>query len=152
MVYELNKNIQNVNVYVGDDGKLHFVDSAGADSALPFNNGAFQNVGSVGLSISGDSSYVNCGIDPAKISECKYVKYQTSGGELERYLYVNVNGSTSVTAVTPTALGDNTYEYTCTANQTFANFAGHSNATVMLRATNTAVRFISCKFMASKPT
>jgi hypothetical protein len=36
-VKELNKNIQNVNVHVGDDGKLHFVDSAGADTVLPFS-------------------------------------------------------------------------------------------------------------------
>lgn len=29
-----------MNVYVGeDDGKLHFVNSAGADSVLPFNSG-----------------------------------------------------------------------------------------------------------------
>ena len=28
----------NVNIYVGEDGYLHFVDSAGADTVLPFNN------------------------------------------------------------------------------------------------------------------
>lgn len=33
-----NSNLQNVNVYVGADGKLHFVDSGGADSVLPFNS------------------------------------------------------------------------------------------------------------------
>ena len=27
-----------MNVYVGGDGKLHFVNSGGADSVLPFNN------------------------------------------------------------------------------------------------------------------
>ncbi len=27
-----------MNVYVGSDGKLHFVNSGGADSVLPFNN------------------------------------------------------------------------------------------------------------------
>lgn len=35
---ELNSNLTNVNIYVGDDGKLHFVDSEGADSVLPFSN------------------------------------------------------------------------------------------------------------------
>lgn len=42
---EQNKNIQNTNTkiskiktYVGSDGKLHFVDSAGADSVLPFKS------------------------------------------------------------------------------------------------------------------
>lgn len=43
-MFQLNKNLQNTNTniskiktYVGSDGKLHFVDSAGADSVLPFN-------------------------------------------------------------------------------------------------------------------
>ena len=32
-----NTNISKIKTYVGSDGKLHFVDSAGADSALNFN-------------------------------------------------------------------------------------------------------------------
>ena len=28
-----------INVYVGDDEKIHFVDRTGADSVLPFNKG-----------------------------------------------------------------------------------------------------------------
>ena len=39
-VNEINSNLSNINVYVGkDDGKLHFVDSEGADSVLPFSTG-----------------------------------------------------------------------------------------------------------------
>lgn len=34
---ELSRDLTRVNVYVGGDGKLHFVNSGGADSALPFN-------------------------------------------------------------------------------------------------------------------
>ena len=30
--------MDNINVYVGSDGKIHFVDKDGADTALPFNN------------------------------------------------------------------------------------------------------------------
>lgn len=37
-VNELNRDLGRVNVYVGSDGKLHFVNSGGADSVLPFNN------------------------------------------------------------------------------------------------------------------
>lgn len=37
-VNELNRDLGRVNVYVGGDGKLHFVNSGGADSVLPFNN------------------------------------------------------------------------------------------------------------------
>lgn len=33
----INQNLNNINVYVGDDGKLHYVDKDGADSALPFS-------------------------------------------------------------------------------------------------------------------
>ena len=36
-ITQLNDDTSKINVYVGDDGKLHFVDSEGADSALPFN-------------------------------------------------------------------------------------------------------------------
>ena len=34
----LNSNIGKVNVYVGEDKKLHFVNKDGADSVLPFNS------------------------------------------------------------------------------------------------------------------
>ena len=37
-ITELNRDLGRVNVYVGSDGKLHFVNSGGADSVLPFNN------------------------------------------------------------------------------------------------------------------
>lgn len=37
-VKEVYSSLTNVNVYVGDDEKLHFVDSAGADSVLPFSS------------------------------------------------------------------------------------------------------------------
>lgn len=38
-VKELSNSLTKVNVYVGDDDKLHFVDSAGADTVLPFSGG-----------------------------------------------------------------------------------------------------------------
>ena len=37
LITQLNGKLGNINVYVGSDGKLHFKNSAGADSALPFN-------------------------------------------------------------------------------------------------------------------
>ena len=36
----LISEIKTVNVYVGSDGKLHFVNSGGADSVLPFSQKA----------------------------------------------------------------------------------------------------------------
>lgn len=34
---EINQSLTNINTYVGEDGKLHFVNSTGADTVLPFN-------------------------------------------------------------------------------------------------------------------
>lgn len=34
---QLNSETDRINVYVGSDGKLHFVNKAGADSVLPFS-------------------------------------------------------------------------------------------------------------------
>lgn len=36
---EVKENLTNINVYVGEDKKLHFVNSEGADSVIPFNSG-----------------------------------------------------------------------------------------------------------------
>ena len=38
MITALNSNIGNISVYVGDDGKIHFKNSAGADTALNFKS------------------------------------------------------------------------------------------------------------------
>lgn len=37
----LNSETDRIRVYVGNDGKLHFVNKAGADSVLPFNSFKF---------------------------------------------------------------------------------------------------------------
>lgn len=37
-VNTLNSNIGNISVYVGDDGKIHFKNGAGADTALNFKS------------------------------------------------------------------------------------------------------------------
>lgn len=38
-INEINNSLSQVKTYVGEDGKLHFVDSAGADTVLPFSGG-----------------------------------------------------------------------------------------------------------------
>ncbi len=38
VVNQLNNSLAKVKTYVGEDGKLHFVDSEGADSVLPFSS------------------------------------------------------------------------------------------------------------------
>ena len=36
---QLNNSLTQVKIYVGEDDKLHFIDSEGADSVLPFSKG-----------------------------------------------------------------------------------------------------------------
>lgn len=43
-VSELNGNLNKINVYVGGDGKLHFVNSGGADSALNFSSYPYPEI------------------------------------------------------------------------------------------------------------
>lgn len=40
----LNNNLSKVRIYVGSDGKLHFVNSAGADTVLPFSSGEMIHI------------------------------------------------------------------------------------------------------------
>ena len=39
----LNDDTSNINVYVGEDGQIHFTDVTGADSVLPFSSGSGGN-------------------------------------------------------------------------------------------------------------
>lgn len=36
---EVNRSLTQIKTYVGEDGKLHFINSAGADTVIPFNSG-----------------------------------------------------------------------------------------------------------------
>lgn len=38
-INEQSQSLTNINTYVGKDGKLHFVNSTGADTVIPFNSG-----------------------------------------------------------------------------------------------------------------
>lgn len=51
----INSSLSGIDVYVGDDKKLHFVDSAGADSVLPFSNKAELQVKNLGVIAFDDS-------------------------------------------------------------------------------------------------
>ena len=39
-ITKLNSNCKKINTYVGNDGKIHFVNSGGADTVLNFSSGA----------------------------------------------------------------------------------------------------------------
>lgn len=52
---EENRDLSMVRTYVGNDGKLHFVNSAGADTVLPFN----IDVSSKIIELIGSSKYID---------------------------------------------------------------------------------------------
>ena len=63
-ISSLNNNLSNINVYVGEDEKLHFVDSTGADSVLPFNSIFNKN----NVSVNKNSTvHVDCGFHAKNI-------------------------------------------------------------------------------------
>ena len=39
---DVTQSVTNIDVNVGEDGKLHFVDSTGADTVIPFKNGKLK--------------------------------------------------------------------------------------------------------------
>ena len=59
-INQLNSELDRVNVYVGSDGKLHFVNSGGADTALPFRGSgtAYSACVSSGGSYPNNTEYV----------------------------------------------------------------------------------------------
>ena len=97
-VKELNNSLDKVKTYVGSDGKLHFVDASGADTALPFN--------------------------PAKCSEAIIDKTETSSRVNWVIKSTNVSNKTgsgtfSGEKISSTMGTDNKVKYTCLKNGLF---------------------------------
>lgn len=65
-VDELNDSLKTVKTYVGEDGKLHFVDSEGADSVLPFSG--FKRHYSSSITVNTTSTFIELGFKPKFIS------------------------------------------------------------------------------------
>ena len=61
-----NRSLQQVNVYVDDDGALHFVDSEGADSVLPFSS--FRRYFAESITLSTTSTFYELGFKPKFIA------------------------------------------------------------------------------------
>lgn len=73
----LSNDLKKVNVYVGEDKKLHFTDSEGADSVIPFNamaSGEFK--------ANTDAKKINCGFRPKLL-----VIYNSNTGRGDLLLY-----------------------------------------------------------------
>ena len=69
----LNSSLSGINVYVGDDKKIHFVDSEGADSVLPFNSG-LGDWKQVYTNTVGDSSGTLYSINASTSEKTKLIK------------------------------------------------------------------------------
>lgn len=69
-----NTNMSKIKVYVGSDGKLHFVNSGGADTVLPFSRMASgqEAVGTPGRTIT-----INCGFRPNRVFTYNTTRYTT---------------------------------------------------------------------------
>ena len=71
---QISSDLGKVRVYVGSDGKLHFVNSGGADSVLPFSRMASgqEAVGTPGRTIT-----INCGFRPNRVFTYNTTRYTT---------------------------------------------------------------------------
>lgn len=96
---EQNKNLAKIKTYVGSDGKLHFVDSEGADSVLPFSsaieiyrNGMFETACSgytsndgkyFTLQTSAKTTIIACTENPIDVTDLDAMYVKVSYANLE---------------------------------------------------------------------
>ena len=64
-----------IKTYVGDDGKLHFVDRTGADSVLPFSSGGGLTLLTTG---SGNGTYTYTGNDASTLTASNFIVCKTT--------------------------------------------------------------------------
>ena len=110
-----SSNASNINTYVGEDGKIHFTNSAGADSVLNFSSG---------ITLKAQSFAVNVARYQSKSVTC-------NGGNI---LYVAVssynyyyNGSQSFTATVSVSISGNraTITNNCDGGNTDSTIVGN---------------------------
>ena len=97
---ELNTGLSKVRVYVGSDGKLHFVNASGADTVLPFSKGVD---GKIRVTLSSGWCYANQG--GANISGAIDISIVNGELELENtftlQVHDNANGNRQSFPITP---------------------------------------------------
>lgn len=93
------RSLTNINTYVGKDKKLHFVDSSGADTVLPFNSyddGRIQGRNDVIGSPNSYGLYTKAQYDANKVTY-KSGNYNTGlNGETWRHTSFNTGFSTII--------------------------------------------------------
>lgn len=77
----LNDKISKINTYVGDDGKLHFVNGEGADTVLPFSENNVEFFFPTDTSIFNSDVYIN---DTVTIPASSYQKIQIEVEDWDR--------------------------------------------------------------------
>lgn len=93
----LDNLLSNINVYVGEDKKLHFVDASGADSALPFSKcekGEFTSAPNTDGLVE-----INLGFRPTRV-ECWFsfndVSKETLGNQMCAYYDATLSTTQSI--------------------------------------------------------
>ena len=98
-INEQSQSLTNINTYVGKDKKLHFVDSSGADTVLPFNSyddGRIQGRNDVIGSPNSYGLYTKAQYDANKVTY-KSGNYNTGlNGETWRHTSFNTGFSTII--------------------------------------------------------
>lgn len=89
----LNNSLAKVKTYVGEDGNLHFIDSEGADSVLPFSSGGIKGCDTLFYA---DSTYVNGSTKYIFNSNYKAIMYAPSRS-LETTMYKHFINNTQLT-------------------------------------------------------
>lgn len=115
MFHSLNETLANINVYVDDDGALHFVDKDGADSVLPFSN---LDISYLGICHAKTNTCAQAAIVTmaTKTISQSYVAQVNATSKNNGVLNMVTNNSTSLAVATAYALKKGTYLYIATTN------------------------------------
>ena len=93
-ISNINNSISKIKVYVGSDGKLHFINSGGADTVLNFNSSRTASgqeyVGNAGRIIT-----INCGFRPNRAFTYNTTRYSTYlyDSRIPHIMFGYVNGN-----------------------------------------------------------
>ena len=124
-VDEINSNISGIRTYVGADGKLHFTDAGGADTALPFNNAVkIINLGTgTSFNVSSQKGYQkftkdNFFVIPESFGNFSIADTQMGGGSAN---------TTGISLPINKSYNAQTGQFTCSAQLNLSFYVRYSN-------------------------
>ena len=121
----INSNISGIRTYVGADGKLHFTDAGGADTALPFNNAVkIINLGTgTSFNVSSQKGYQkftkdNFFVIPESFGNFSIADTQMGGGSAN---------TTGISLPINKSYNAQTGQFTCSAQLNLSFYVRYSN-------------------------